>query len=351
MDYIELLDNLESCHTLAEQEWCFLIENRTPETDEEVFSRARKWQKAYYGNRVFTRGLIEISSYCKNDCYYCGLRKSNQHAERYRLNREEILSCVDAGYELGFRTFVMQGGEDAYFDTERIADLVVEIKKMYPDCAVTLSLGEHPRATYQAWREAGADRYLLRHETADPAYYRQLHPEEMLLETRKQCLYDLKELGYQTGTGFMVGTPGQTPAHLARDLMFITELDPAMVGIGPFVPHHETPFAKEPGGTADLTLFLVGLLRILKPNLLLPATTALGTIDAIGREKGILAGANVVMPNLSPVDVRSKYAIYDNKICTGEEAAECRGCLEQRVRSIGYELVVDRGDAAAREHN
>jgi biotin synthase len=290
------------------------------------------------------RGLIEFTNYCKNDCFYCGIRRSNRQAQRYRLTEEEILDCCLEGYELGFRTYVLQGGEDPYFTPERIAALVREIKKRHPDCAVTLSVGEYPREVYALWREAGADRYLLRHETANNEHYRSLHPKEMDPENRKRCLWDLKDLGYQVGCGFMVGSPGQTPEYLADDMLFIHELQPDMVGIGPFIPQHDTPFRDQPAGTLELTLFLLGLIRLMQPDVLLPATTALGTIHPLGREKGIQAGANVCMPNLSPVGVREKYALYDNKICTGDEAAQCRHCLSARMQSIGYQVVVSRGD-------
>ena len=340
----QLIDKLEQTSRLTKEEWIALIENRSEEAAEYLFEKARNWQHKYYGKRVYTRGLIEFTNYCKNDCYYCGIRRSNQNADRYRLTRAQILECCQIGYGLGFRTFVLQGGEDGWFTQERLEEIVHAIRESYPDCAITLSLGERSRESYRRLFEAGADRYLLRHETADEEHYRQLHPQELSAARRKQCLWDLKEIGYQTGTGFMVGSPGQTAAQLAEDLMFIRKLEPHMVGIGPFVAHHDTPFAVEKDGTVELTLFLIGLLRIMLPKLLLPATTALGTIDARGREKGILAGANVVMPNLSPTDVRKKYELYDNKICTGDEAAECRACLNRRMESIGYQLVVDRGD-------
>ncbi len=239
---------------------------------------------------------------------------------------------------------MLQGGEDPYYTDEMLTELIAQIKAGYPDCAVTLSLGEKSAASYQAYYDAGADRYLLRHETANAEHYAKLHPQSQTLQNRKQCLWELKKIGYQVGTGFMVGSPFQTAEHLAEDLLFIKELSPQMIGIGPFIPHHDTPFAQEKQGSLELTLFLIGLLRLLVPNALIPATTALGTIDPLGREKGILAGANVVMPNLSPVGVRKKYELYDNKICTGEEAAECRFCLQNRMKSIGYELTVDRGD-------
>lgn len=302
-------------------------------------------QKKYFGNKIYTRGLVEFTNYCRNDCYYCGIRRSNTNAVRYRLTKEEILQCCENGHELGFRTFVLQGGEDPWFNDERMVDIIQTIKKNYPDCAITLSIGEKSKESYRKFREAGADRYLLRHETANEDHYRYLHPENLSLSNRKQCLYDLKELGYQIGAGFMVGAPGQTMENLAEDLVFLKELNPHMVGIGPFIPHHDTKFAKEEAGNVELTLFLLSVIRIMLPKVLLPATTALGTLDPRGREKGFQTGANVVMPNLSPVKNRKQYELYDNKICTGEEAAECRGCLSRRARSVGYEIVTDRGDS------
>ena len=302
-------------------------------------------QKKYFGNKIYTRGLVEFTNYCRNDCYYCGIRRSNTNAVRYRLTKEEILQCCENGHELGFRTFVLQGGEDPWFNDERMVDIIQTIKKNYPDCAITLSIGEKSKESYRKFREAGADRYLLRHETANEDHYRYLHPENLSLSNRKRCLYDLKELGYQIGAGFMVGAPGQTMENLAEDLVFLKELNPHMVGIGPFIPHHDTKFAKEEAGNVELTLFLLSVIRIMLPKVLLPATTALGTLDPRGREKGFQTGANVVMPNLSPVKNRKQYELYDNKICTGEEAAECRGCLSRRARSVGYEIVTDRGDS------
>lgn len=341
---LQLIDKLEEQHCLTKEEWAALIGGRNEEAASYLFQKARYWQHKYFGNKVYTRGLIEFTNYCKNDCYYCGIRRSNRNAERYRLTAEQILECCDSGYELGFRTFVLQGGEDGGFTQDKLERIVRDIKGKYPDCALTLSMGERSYESYKGLFEAGADRYLLRHETADGQHYGKLHPPELLSERRKQCLKDIKKIGYQTGTGFMVGSPGQTPKQLAEDMIFIHELQPHMVGIGPFVPHHETPFAAEAGGTVELTLFMIGLLRVMQPKLLLPSTTALGTIDPQGREKGIQAGANVVMPNLSPTSVRKKYELYDNKICTGDEAAECRMCLNQRMEGIGYELVTERGD-------
>ncbi|MCD8133540.1 MAG: [FeFe] hydrogenase H-cluster radical SAM maturase HydE [Clostridiales bacterium] len=307
-------------------------------------AEAVRLRQEIYGTDVYVRGLIEFTNICRNDCLYCGIRKSNPHTERYRLTKEEILACCENGYDLGYRTFVLQGGEDGYYTDERLADIVRTIHSAYPDCAITLSVGERSYESYRLLREAGADRYLLRHETANPEHYRMLHPAELSHENRMQCLRNLRSLGYQVGAGFMVGSPYQTTEHLADDLVFLQEFRPEMVGIGPFIPHHDTQFADHPAGSVKLTLFLLSVIRIMLPHVLLPATTALGTMDPLGREKGMLAGANVVMPNLSPVKNRKQYELYDNKICTGEEAAECRGCLAHRMNTVGYQLVSDRGD-------
>ena len=341
----KLINRLEQEHSLTEAEYAELITNRDTEAAELLAEKASEVRRAVFGNLVYTRGLIEISSICRNNCLYCVIRRDNSHAERYRLTAEEILSCAEEGYMLGFRTFVLQGGEDPYFTDEVLCSLVRSLKTRHPDCAVTLSMGERSRESYQALYDAGTDRYLLRHETADAGHYARLHPPAMSFENRMRCLQELKEIGYQTGCGFMVGSPFQTPETLARDLKFIEEFRPAMCGIGPFIPHRNTPFRDEPAGTLELTLFLLSVIRLIHPEVLLPATTALGTIHPRGRELGIQAGANVVMPNLSPVNVRKKYELYDNKICTGEESAQCRGCLERRMESIGCRLAVDRGDA------
>ena len=339
-----LIERLTAEHRLTLEEYRLLIENRTPEAAVMLAERAVAVRKRIYGNAVFTRGLIEISNICKNDCLYCGIRRSNNHCQRYRLTFEDIIDCCREGYELGFRTFVLQGGEDGFYNDGVLCNLISAIKTDHPDCAVTLSLGERSRESYQRLYDAGADRYLLRHETADAAHYGMLNPKELSFENRMRCLYDLKDIGYQVGCGFMVGSPGQTCAHLAKDLKFIEDFKPDMCGIGPFIPHKHTPFRDEPAGKVELTCYLLSIIRLIHPPVLLPSTTALGTIDPLGREKGIQAGANVVMPNLSPVSVRKKYELYDNKICTGEEAAQCRGCLNQRMLSIGYEIVTDRGD-------
>jgi len=341
-----LINKLERNSVLSKDEYTFLISGFDNETSEYLFEKARNIREKYYGKDVYIRGLIEFTSYCKNNCLYCGLRCGNKNAQRYRLSKEDILECCKNGYELGFRTFVLQGGEDPYFTDERMLDIINSIKSEYPDCALTLSVGEKSYETYKAFFDAGADRYLLRHETADNEHYAKLHPKEMSALNRKRCLEDLKSIGYQVGCGFMVGSPYQTAENLADDMLYIKKLQPQMVGIGPFISQHDTPFADRKNGTLELTLFMLGLLRLTLPYALIPSTTALGTIHPLGREKGILAGANVVMPNLSPVSVRKKYLLYDNKICTGDESAECRRCLEQRMKSIGYNVVVSRGDCA-----
>lgn len=344
MNLHELINRLHKEHTLTRGEFITLIKERDEENASYLASLAREEAVKIYGNGVFPRGLVEFTNYCKNNCYYCGIQGSNQHANRYRLSKDEILSACENGYQLGYRSFVLQGGEDPHYSDDVMVPIVSEIRKRYQDCAITLSLGERSKESYQKLYDAGADRYLLRHEAATPELYQKLHPESLSLENRIQCLWNLKEIGYAVGTGFMVGAPYQTVENLVDDLLFIQKLDPQMVGIGPFVPHHDTKFKDYPSGTVELTTYLTSILRLMNPHLLLPATTALGTIDPRGREKGILAGANVVMPNLSPVAVRKDYSLYDNKICTGEEAAECAGCLGRRLASIDYELVFTRGD-------
>lgn len=311
---------------------------------------AREIADSIYGKKVYVRGLIEFTNFCKNNCYYCGIRRDNKEADRYRLTLEQIMECCDIGYKLGLRTFVLQGGEDLCFTDDRICEIVEHIKYKYSDCAVTLSIGEKDKASYQKYYDAGADRFLLRHETANECHYRKLHPEELTLENRKRCLRDIKEIGYQVGAGFMVGSPGQTTETIYEDLKFIKELEPHMVGIGPFIPQHSTPFRDETPGTMEDTLKLLSIIRIIHPTVLLPATTALGTIHPMGREMGILSGANVVMPNLSPKSVREKYKLYDNKISTGEEAAEGINLLKARMEKIGYEIPVDRGDYRANSY-
>lgn len=341
----DLILKLEKENRLTKAEWMQLIDGRTTELAEFLFERAREVRHAHYGKNVYIRGLIEFSNYCKNDCYYCGIRKSNRCLSRYRLTKEEILSCCQNGYELGFRTFVLQGGEDLWFNRERMTELIRSIRREFPDCAITLSVGEREKDEYQAYFDAGADRFLLRHETANEGHYRYLHPEELSLSHRKECLWNLRHIGYQVGSGIMVGSPAQKTEHLAEDMLFLQELQPHMVGIGPFIPHKDTPFREETAGTLELTLFLLGLVRLMLPKTLIPATTALSTIHPDGRKMGILAGANVVMPNLSPKENRKLYSLYDNKRCMGDEAAEGLALLRAEMEEIGYTVVTARGDA------
>ena len=343
MDTALLIEKLNQTHALTRDEALQLIREGAEHKDK-LFALAQRAAQQSFGCNIFVRGLIEFTNYCKNNCYYCGIRRSNKNAARYRLTRDEILECCRAGYALGFRTFVLQGGEDYTYSDEDIAAIVRAIKQQHPDCAVTLSIGERSRETYKLWKEAGADRYLLRHETADFAHYAKLHPTELSAGNRQSCLYTLKELGYQAGAGFMVGSPYQTAENLADDLMFLQKLRPQMIGIGPFIPHHDTPFKDEPAGSVELTLVLLAILRLLFPHVLLPATTALGTLCPGGRVLGIKAGANVIMPNLSPQNVRGKYLLYDNKLHSGAEAAEALELLKQEVAGIGYKIVAARGD-------
>ena len=342
---IELINKLAKEHSLTLEEYKILVENFNKENADLLSSLAVAERKKYYSNTVFIRGLIEISNICKNNCLYCGIRRDNYDCERYRLTKEDILSCCDEGYALGFRTFVLQGGEDAYFTDDVVCDIIKSIKKRYPDCAITLSLGERAYESYKRLYDAGADRYLLRHETADEEHYSKLHPSAMSFKSRMNALADLKEIGFQVGCGFMVNSPYQTSQTLAKDLKFIEEFKPQMCGIGPFIPHKATPFANESAGGVDFTCYLLSIIRLISPKILLPATTALGSIEENGREKGILAGANVVMPNLSPYENRKKYELYNNKLFGSAESAQAIEDLKKRMNAIGYEIVVDRGDA------
>ena len=340
----QLIDRLEAQHSLSIEEYEYLIENQSDELAAYAAEKAVALRKQVYGTDVYIRGLIEIGNICRNDCYYCGIRRSNPACDRYRLTEAQILDCAREGYALGFRTFVMQGGEDGAFSVDVVCHLVRQIKAEFPDCAVTLSLGEFPREAYQAMFDAGADRYLLRHETANKAHYEKLHPAQMSFDNRMRCLRDLKDIGYQTGCGFMVGSPGQTVETLLDDLAFTAALNPEMVGLGPFIPHADTPFAAQPPGTVEQTLKLLSIVRLMLPRVLLPATTALATLDPMGCEKGMLAGANVVMPNLTPPGAREKYLLYDGKAVSGSEDADALEDLRARMRAIGYQIVTDRGD-------
>lgn len=345
---LDLARKLTQTHSLSLEEYEALIAFYDNEIAEYLAKEARRIREDIYGTDVYIRGLIEISNYCKNDCLYCGIRKSNTTCTRYRLNPDEIIECANEGYKLGFRTFVLQGGEDPWFTDDRLVELLRILKTAHPDCAITLSLGERSYESYQRLSEAGADRYLLRHETVRENLYTKLHPGTMHLEDRLQCLEDLRSIGYAVGCGFMVEAPYQTARDLAHDLKFIEHFKPEMCGIGPFIPHHATPFRAMPAGSVDLTCFLLSLIRIIHPSVLLPATTALGSLDPQGRTKGMLAGANVVMPNLSPLNVRANYELYNNKAHTGTEAAEHLSLLDADMQSIGYHLVIDRGDPKER---
>ncbi len=337
-----MVEALVQNRNLSDAELKILLEN--PDYDEALASEADRVRRKIYSTDVYIRGLIEFTNYCKNNCLYCGIRRDNAKAVRYRLNKEEILACCREGYALGFRTFVLQGGEDPYYTDSIICDIVSAIRAQYPDCAITLSIGEKSEESYRAYYNAGANRYLLRHETADAGHYAKLHPANMSLQNRKECLFNLKKIGYQVGSGFMVGSPYQTTENLIADLRFLQQLQPDMIGIGPYITHAETPLNTFQNGTLELTLRLLSVLRLMFPYALIPATTALGTINPKGRELGLKSGANVVMPNLSPVKYRRLYDLYENKICTGEEAAQCRGCLEARVKYAGYRIVTAVGD-------
>lgn len=336
-----IIDKLQKTNNLTDEEFLTLLaEPENPYLRESADNVRRK----FYGNKVYIRGLIEISNYCKNNCFYCGIRRDNKNVERYRLTHDEIIECCVEGYELGFRTFVMQGGEDNHFTDSEMCEIISDIKKRFHDCAVTLSLGERSYESYKAMYDAGADRYLLRHETASCELYSQLHPENMSLENRKECLFNLKKIGYQTGSGFMVGAPGQTLSDIIKDIRFLQELEPQMIGIGPFISHKDTPFKDSENGSIELTLKLLSIFRLIFPTVLLPATTALGSLSEDGRERGIKAGANVIMPNLSPYNVRKLYTLYDNKLSTGSESAQALEELKEKMKNIGYEIEISRGD-------
>lgn len=338
-------DLLRSGEMPCSQALAALIEDDDPCIAETLAQYADEVRRQHYGSKVYIRGLIEFTNYCRNDCLYCGIRKSQRNVSRYRLTADDILSCCRTGYELGFRTFVLQGGEDPWWIDDRLVPLVTAIRQTYPDCAITLSAGERSRQSYRRLFDAGADRYLLRHETANPVHYSRLHPAELSWQNRMDCLRNLKEIGYQTGCGFMVGSPFQTTEDLVRELLFLREFRPHMIGIGPFLPASGTPFEREEAGSAALTIRLLSIIRLLLPKVLLPATTALGTAEEDGRERGIRAGANVIMPNLSPAGVRKKYLLYDNKIATGDEAAESVAHLRLSMEKIGYQVITARGDS------
>ncbi len=343
MKVLELIERLNRENDLKKEELVYILDHITGEEKEVLFKYSLETKQTYYGDTVYMRGLIEFTNHCYRNCNYCGIRKDQTEADRYRLSKEQIMQCCDQGYWLGYRTFVLQGGEDPFFNDEKLVDIISSIKTRWPDVAVTVSIGERSKESYVKLKEAGADRYLLRHETANAELYAAIH-ENMELESRKSCLYDIKEAGFQVGAGFMVGIPGQTNEILAEDLLFLKELDPHMIGIGPFIPHVKTPLGQFKGGTVEDTLVMLALTRLMLPKVLLPSTTALGTLDKQGREKALKVGANVVMPNLSPTNVRELYELYQDKICTGDEAAHCRQCIEGRINSVGFEVDMGRGD-------
>ena len=344
MSNIDVINKANQGQVPSREELIQLLSSFTTEDREYAAKLARAKAQETFGNAVYIRGLIEFTNYCKNNCLYCGIRAGNPHAQRYRLSKEEILDCCQQGYKMGYRTFVMQGGEDPYYSDDMIVDIISTIRNLYPDCAITISFGEKNRESYQRFYDAGANRYLLRHESISPCHYAKLHPESMSWERRMQCLRDLKDIGFQTGCGCMIGSPYQTIENLADELLFYVSFQPQMVGMGPFLPHHASPFKDEKPGSVEMSLMMLSMTRLLLPKVLLPSTTALGTAEEGGRNRGILAGANVIMPNLSPLKQRSKYLLYDNKTGLGEDASEQMVLIEELLNSIGYHSVVARGD-------
>lgn len=346
----KLIDELYNNNNLSPDKLLLLLDNSDNESKQYLHTKANETRLQVYGDKVYMRGLIEFTNYCKNNCRYCGIRKDNKNANRYRLSKEEIIKCCIEGYEIGYRTFVLQGGEDYYYNDEKMIDIISTIKSLYEDVAVTLSIGEKSYDTYKKYYDAGADRYLIRHETKSRQLYDSLHPN-MSYDNRIRCLYDLRDIGYQIGAGFMVGLPNQTNEDYVKDLIFLKELQPHMVGIGPFMPQSNTPLANEKSGTADKTCILLSLIRLILPEVLLPATTALGSISEKGREQGLRAGANVIMPNLSPMSVREKYSLYDGKISTGDEGAQCKKDIEEKIKIAGYQIDMSKGDHISFQNN
>lgn len=340
-----LIDRLFQGERLTRAAFQALVRCEDQDALELLFQRAKERTEEVFGNHVYIRGLVEISSYCKQDCFYCGLRCSNQKAQRYRLSPDEILATCEKGYEMGFRTFVLQGGEDDYYTDEAMCELIREICLSCPGSAVTLSLGEKRKQSYEAFRKAGASRYLLRHETATAEHFSRLHPPGQRLETRMEALATLKDLGFQVGAGFMVGAPFQTPEHMAENLYFLQEFRPHMVGIGPFIPHQDTPFGKYPAGDSSQTVKMIAITRGILPGALIPATTALATLSKDARMRALQGGANVVMPNLSPNEVRVKYNLYNNKLSTGTESAQMLVALREELERYGRKMDLSRGDS------
>lgn len=340
-----IIDRLREKHKLEPEQYRALLTMRDPQDVEYLMSQAREVAQLKFGKHVFLRGLIELSNVCRNDCLYCGIRRSNHQVARYTLTREQVLACCEQGYEIGFRTFVLQGGEWSEEQSKWIADLIAEIRQHWPDCAITLSLGEHPKETYALWREAGADRYLLRHETHNSRLYGLLHPKGMTIGNRLQCLDWLKQLGFQVGAGIMVGSPFQSLKTIVEDIQYLIEFQPHMIGIGPFIPHHDTPLRRFPAGSVEMTARLYAIMRLALPQALIPSTTAMASLSPNGRLRGILSGANVVMPNLSPEDNRKQYSLYDNKASLGAESAQGIRVLADELATIGYSIDWSRGDS------
>lgn len=342
----KIIDKLYETNDATNEELLYILDNLEEDSKAYLVEKAHNTIMKTYGNKVYIRGLIEFTNYCSRNCTYCGIRAGNKAADRYRLTLDEILECVDIGDSLGYKTFVLQGGEDPYFTDERMVEIITKIKEKYPNNAITLSIGERSYESYEKLFKAGADRYLLRHETATKELYEKFHPGASF-ENRRECLSNLKKIGFQIGAGFMVGLPGQTNKDLVNDLRFVKNIGAHMCGVGPFIPHKDTSLANEARGTVDKTTTMLALVRLMNPEILLPSTTALGSIADDGREKGIKAGGNVVMPNLSPTSVRKKYSLYDGKVSTGDEAAESRKSIETRINNAGFEVEVTRGDNVA----
>lgn len=340
----ELIEKLREMHELGPDEYRALLTMCDPQAVDYLMHQAREVAQEQFGKGIFVRGLVELTNVCRNDCLYCGIRRSNMSLSRYTLTREQVLESCRQGYKIGFRTFVLQGGEWGDERSQWIADIIRDIRLGWPDCAITLSLGEHTKDTYALWRKAGADRYLLRHETHNERLYSLLHPKGMTISHRLQCLDWLKELGYQVGAGIMVGSPFQSLGSIVEDIQYLVRFKPHMIGIGPFIPQRDTPFARFPAGSVDMTARLYAILRLALPQALIPSTTAMATLSPDGRLRGILAGANVVMPNLSPTDTRKLYALYDNKAALGAESAQGVKLLADELATIGYHIDWSRGD-------
>lgn len=334
----DIIAKAENTHDLRKDEIVQLL--TTDEYNGELFAAADRVRSKYVGDDVHLRGLIEFSNICKQNCLYCGLRRENRKINRYRLTPEQIIDFAGKAKTYGYRTVVLQSGEDENFDVATMQRIIREIKAM--DMALTLSVGEKTKEEYAAYREAGADRYLLRIETTDKQLYEKLDPG-MSFDNRKRCLRDLKELGFEVGTGCMVGLPGQTLESLADDILFFKEIDADMIGIGPFIPNADTPLSEEKGGTFTLSLKVMAITRLLLPDINIPATTAMESLDHNGRVIALGSGANVVMPNVTEGDYRKWYALYPGKICINDTPAHCRSCITGKIGGIGRKVSSECG--------